>query len=110
MCDLLKGNYSDVVDHFTIIDCRFPYEYKGGHIKGAKNIWKEDECLNLFFDGSLQHPQEGHREIFVFHCEFSSKRGPKMYVSMGERVSLWCTCIVSLVCVYGERVSLVCVL
>lgn len=27
--DLMTGQYSHTVDSFTIIDCRYPYEYKG---------------------------------------------------------------------------------
>ena len=33
MCDLMDGKYDDVVESFTVIDARYPYEYKGGHIK-----------------------------------------------------------------------------
>ena len=29
----MDGKYDDVVESFTIIDARYPYEYKGGHIK-----------------------------------------------------------------------------
>ena len=31
--ELLSGGFSDDVDSVTIIDCRYPYEYAGGHIK-----------------------------------------------------------------------------
>ena len=31
--DALAGCYDDVVDQVTVIDCRYPYEYDGGHIK-----------------------------------------------------------------------------
>ena len=27
---------------FEIIDCRYPYEYEGGHIKGAVSVWAEE--------------------------------------------------------------------
>ena len=27
---------------FGLIDCRYPYEYEGGHIKGAVSVWEEE--------------------------------------------------------------------
>ena len=33
MKDLLEGQYDDVISGYRIIDCRYPYEYNGGHIK-----------------------------------------------------------------------------
>jgi len=32
MASLLQNEYSDVVEKYTIVDCRYPYEYDGGHI------------------------------------------------------------------------------
>jgi len=32
MVKLLQNEFSDVVEKFTIVDCRYPYEYDGGHI------------------------------------------------------------------------------
>eukprot|EP01016_Furgasonia_blochmanni_P008251 TRINITY_DN13326_c0_g1_i1.p1 TRINITY_DN13326_c0_g1~~TRINITY_DN13326_c0_g1_i1.p1 ORF type:complete len:280 (+),score=66.78 TRINITY_DN13326_c0_g1_i1:65-904(+) len=89
-----------------IIDCRFTYEHKGGHIKGAINIRKPNELERLFISkpenlmsedyldfirttGDIEN-KEGKiftiptnsldiPNIIIFHCEFSQKRGPKMY-------------------------------
>lgn len=33
MCDLMDGKYDEMVESFTVVDARYPYEYKGGHIK-----------------------------------------------------------------------------
>lgn len=33
LSDLIQGAYKDTVQSFRIIDCRYPYEYAGGHIK-----------------------------------------------------------------------------
>jgi len=61
-----------------IIDCRFEYEHNGGHIKGALNFPTEEElCLFLIKDKCLQ--DFGENLCLVFHCEFSSHRGPKAY-------------------------------
>lgn len=33
MVALLTGKFSNIVERFVIVDCRYPYEYEGGHIK-----------------------------------------------------------------------------
>lgn len=33
MCAAMNGQFSEVVERLFIIDCRYPYEYEGGHIK-----------------------------------------------------------------------------
>ena len=60
--------------HFTIIDCRYPYEYQGGHIQGAVNIYTE-QGIQHFME---TRPQSTKNDILIFHCEFSSHRGPKL--------------------------------
>jgi M-phase inducer tyrosine phosphatase len=32
---LLEGLHTDLYDNVVIVDCRFPYEYNGGHIRGG---------------------------------------------------------------------------
>ena len=32
MVSLLQNEYCNVVEKYTIVDCRYPYEYDGGHI------------------------------------------------------------------------------
>ncbi|KAJ8317383.1 hypothetical protein KUTeg_005287 [Tegillarca granosa] len=77
MADVLSGVYDDVVGSFRIIDCRYPYEYDGGHIKGAENLYTHDNILKLL-DERKEVNTDGKKEIIIFHCEFSSERGPKM--------------------------------
>ncbi|XP_017134151.1 cdc25-like protein phosphatase twine [Drosophila elegans] len=60
---------------YQIIDCRYPYEFLGGHIKGARNLYTRGQIQEFF--PSLKSNQEDRR-IYVFHCEFSSERGPKL--------------------------------
>ncbi|XP_052791958.1 M-phase inducer phosphatase 1-like [Mya arenaria] len=75
MADVIRGSFSDVIGDVTIVDCRYPYEFKGGHIIGAVNMYTKDEVNSL-----LQKPvADNKRHVLIFHCEFSSERGPKMY-------------------------------
>ncbi|CAC5358544.1 unnamed protein product [Mytilus coruscus] len=84
MKDILNGKYKDGISSCRIIDCRYPYEFNGGHIKtiikfiiqNAENCYLEKHIDELL----LQTIQSGNTtgEIIIFHCEFSSKRGPKL--------------------------------
>lgn len=72
---VLDNEFPGVEAH--IIDCRYPYEYNAGHIQGARNIYTKDDISSEF----LQQPKKsltGKKTILIFHCEFSSKRGPDM--------------------------------
>ncbi|XP_041369803.1 M-phase inducer phosphatase-like [Gigantopelta aegis] len=75
MFDLLARKYDDVISGFQIIDCRYPYEFNGGHIEGAKNIYTETEMDSLLKSSQRKSTD---RHILIAHCEFSSERGPKM--------------------------------
>lgn len=33
LADLIGGKYSDTIGSYRIIDCRYPYEFDGGHIQ-----------------------------------------------------------------------------
>lgn len=57
------------------MDCRFPYEYDGGHIQGAVNLHTRDKILEYFFYLDTMTPKFDNPFI-VFYCEFSSLRGP----------------------------------
>ncbi|ESO00033.1 hypothetical protein HELRODRAFT_83726 [Helobdella robusta] len=79
LTDVLLGKYDNVLDSCTIIDCRYPYEYEGGHIMGARNFYTKDSILSEFIlsNAGLCTGNQ-NKNILVFHCEFSSERGPKM--------------------------------
>ena len=66
--------------NIKVIDCRFPYEYEGGHIKEAMNLYTKDQIMDQFFTGKdpLSPAHGCPRQVLIFHCEFSSERGPKM--------------------------------
>ncbi|XP_067114946.1 cell division cycle 25 homolog d [Osmerus mordax] len=121
---LLRGQYRDTVEDFLIVDCRYPYEYQGGHIKGAVNLHTKAQIQGALMQvpvlvqlsssgrtpagppggdqdpgglagavwreggqtGSMTSPQPGSpmtegsspRKLIVFHCEFSTERGPRL--------------------------------
>ncbi|XP_030827354.1 M-phase inducer phosphatase 1 isoform X2 [Camarhynchus parvulus] len=85
---VLTGKFESFIKQCVIIDCRYPYEYEGGHIKGAINLHMEEEVQNFLLKKPIQ-PSEDKRVIVVFHCEFSSERGPRMcrFVREQDRLS-----------------------
>lgn len=57
------------------MDSRFPFEYEGGHIRGAVNLYEPEQLKKYFLDNpqwSLSKPK-----AIIFHCEFSQHRGPR---------------------------------
>lgn len=72
MVDILKGKYDKHYRNIRIVDCRFPFEYEGGHINGAVNHNAESLVTELFCDG----PEEN--TALILHCEFSKFRAPEM--------------------------------
>ncbi|XP_019517337.1 PREDICTED: M-phase inducer phosphatase 3 isoform X1 [Hipposideros armiger] len=82
---LLSGKFQGLIEKFYIIDCRFPYEYLGGHIQGALNLYSQDELYNFFLKMPIVPLDTQKRVIIVFHCEFSSERGPRMCRCLREQ-------------------------
>lgn len=82
MANLLRGEYSESVGSFKVVDCRYPYEFEGGHIRGAQNLYTQEQILTELVNSKTDTPKlvsdEPKRNIIVFHCEFSSERGPKL--------------------------------
>ena len=58
---------------FQLIDCRFKYEFDGGHIGEEVLLINEPEEIQERFFGDKMVIEHHMREntIFVFHCEFS---------------------------------------
>ena len=71
MIDILDGKFSPCYDNSMVIDCRFEYEYKGGHIDGAVNFNNKEELATRLFD-----EQVSQRTLLIFHCEYSAHRAP----------------------------------
>ncbi|KAI3323347.1 M-phase inducer phosphatase [Xylariaceae sp. AK1471] len=71
--DLIDGKYNDCFTQKIVIDCRFEYEYEGGHIDGAVNYNDKELLARHLFET----PMEG-KTILIFHCEYSVHRAPRM--------------------------------
>ncbi|WFD42527.1 protein-tyrosine-phosphatase [Malassezia psittaci] len=97
--DLLHGKYDDRVSGFQIVDCRFEYEYEGGHIQGAKNLSTVEQVQQYFLtpgqglhrerplphrtqSGTCNDLGDKRKFLLIFHCEFSWKRGPSMALAL----------------------------
>lgn len=73
LIDVLDGKYSGFYKQIYIVDCRYPYEFEGGHIPTAINVNSPDVIENLLLRENI-----AGNSLIVFHCEFSSERAPRM--------------------------------
>jgi M-phase inducer tyrosine phosphatase len=71
--EVMDGKYNTRFDQKLVIDCRFEYEYEGGHIDGAIN-YNDKELLATHLFGT---PMTGNT-LIVLHCEYSAHRAPIM--------------------------------
>ncbi|XP_033920663.1 M-phase inducer phosphatase 2 [Melopsittacus undulatus] len=78
MVAVLTGQFSALIESCVIVDCRYPYEYEGGHIKGAVNLPLERDAEEFLLRNPIVSCDTSKRIILIFHCEFSSERGPRM--------------------------------
>ncbi|MEQ2233109.1 hypothetical protein ILYODFUR_018533 [Ilyodon furcidens] len=85
MVAALSGQFDHLVDQIIIIDCRYPYEFEGGHIKGARNLHQEDQVEDFLLNTPIIPSCPEKRVVIIFHCEFSSERGPRMCRFVRER-------------------------
>uniref|UniRef100_A0A452E3Q6 M-phase inducer phosphatase n=1 Tax=Capra hircus TaxID=9925 RepID=A0A452E3Q6_CAPHI len=82
---LLTGKFSHTVEKFVTVDCRYPYEYEGGHIETAVNLPLERDAETFLLQSPITPCSLDKRIILIFHCEFSSERGPRMCSFIRER-------------------------
>lgn len=73
MISVLNGDYKEMFDNMMVIDCRFEYEFNGGHIDGALNFNDKEKLSRQLFANP-----EGQRTLIVLHCEYSAHRAPLM--------------------------------
>ncbi|XP_064611575.1 M-phase inducer phosphatase 1-like [Liolophura sinensis] len=78
LAKVVNKEYDHVIENYVIVDCRYPYEFEGGHIKGAKNLYTRESIMESLVNTPIKTEDPTKRSIIIFHCEFSSERGPKM--------------------------------
>ncbi|OHS98524.1 Rhodanese-like domain containing protein [Tritrichomonas foetus] len=78
LAELISDPMSHNYDSMVILDARFHYEYRGGHIKSAKNITSQASLKSVFDTYANQNV------CIVCHCEYSHNRGPSLYNSLRQ--------------------------
>src|SRR6202000_2348260 len=70
---LLDGVFDSQITNYLIIDCRFDYEYDGGHIPGAVNVKTPAALEELLLGvGTTKPPpcmsgDRSRKSVLVFH-------------------------------------------
>ncbi|NWW59748.1 MPIP2 phosphatase, partial [Ifrita kowaldi] len=82
---VLTGHFSGFIESSIVVDCRYPYEYEGGHVKGAVNLPLQRDVEKFLLEQPIVPLDASKRVIIIFHCEFSVERGPKMCKFVRER-------------------------
>ncbi|KNF02112.1 hypothetical protein PSTG_04610 [Puccinia striiformis f. sp. tritici PST-78] len=102
MDQFLEGLYDDKISEKIVVDCRFGYEYQGGHIRTAINIQDKEVVDKVFLQGEIfaggssdvpspsvsgKVDTTGQRKkvVVVFHCEYSAKRAPTVAKYLREQ-------------------------
>ncbi|RLN86680.1 hypothetical protein BBJ28_00020878 [Nothophytophthora sp. Chile5] len=73
---LLQGEFKTQLEGFKLLDCRFPFEFQGGSLVGARPLCDPDTMEGQLF-GPLAMENSTHTAL-IFFCEFSANRAPKM--------------------------------
>lgn len=76
MIDVLDGKYDQSYKRAIIVDCRFEYEYEGGHIDGAINFNNKEELATRLFE--TEGLESSNKSLLILHCEYSAHRAPIM--------------------------------
>ncbi|KAK6358674.1 cell division cycle- protein [Orbilia blumenaviensis] len=85
MIDVLDGKYTHQYDELKIVDCRFEYEYEGGHIAGAININNTDDVDKVLLSLRSETEAEAKKTLLIFHCEYSAHRAPRIAHQLRSR-------------------------
>ena len=73
LLEILDGKFDGNFDQRMIVDCRFEYEFEGGHIDGAVNYNDKELLTSQLFEAALPG-----KTLLIFHCEYSAHRAPIM--------------------------------
>ena len=73
---MIQGKYAHLLEEYLVVDCRFQYEYEGGHISGAVNMNSVLEVENFLLSSPFAFSTK--KKAVILHCEFSSYRAPRM--------------------------------
>ena len=65
---LLKGDYADVIDDYIIVDCRYPFEFEGGHIKVSRLV------LNNLGSVSFVREKTGEQSVLLIFYELFKRK------------------------------------
>ncbi|EPQ32358.1 uncharacterized protein PFL1_00554 [Pseudozyma flocculosa PF-1] len=102
LTDLLRGRFDDQITSYNVVDCRFGYEYEGGHVPGAINLSTMEKVKSYFLvpdqgrhaggkplpirsqSGKADSSGNPRKHVIVFHCEFSCKRAPSMALALRQ--------------------------
>ena len=71
MVDILDSKFNFEYERILVVDCRFEYEYKGGHIERAVNFNDKQQLANELFMSDTSPST-----LVIFHCEYSVHRAP----------------------------------
>ncbi|KAI9736823.1 MAG: cell division cycle- protein [Claussenomyces sp. TS43310] len=84
LVDILDGKYNNQYDQRMVIDCRFEYEFDGGHVDGAVNYNDKELLASQLFETAPPG-----KTLLIFHCEYSAHRAPIMarHVRKQDRAS-----------------------
>ncbi|KAK6107512.1 Rhodanese-like domain family protein [Brugia pahangi] len=79
LADLLRSMTKEqFAERFILIDCRYPFEFMGGHIRGAYNLFDPADVEAVFYPNNIRVRAQLMSKKPIFYCEFSQKRGPSI--------------------------------
>lgn len=87
---------AEIKCNFIIVDCRYQYEYSGGHIAGAVSCPPSEKLMLMDWLFSTEYGvTRSGPTILIMHCEFSQCRAPRLatdvfrqYIGLGVNTGL----------------------